>query len=142
MTGLLFSPSDPYQSVPGDTGCHRSEATPAERKELVGLVLETVFVDVAAGCPTFVQPKAPYVALFRQVPGFRECDGARWRSSCASRGHVSRKVCNVNRGGLILRIGWLAGIIFLRKSRYVTKSVTNCDYPKKLRGLDDVAIAL
>jgi hypothetical protein len=52
-----------------------SEATPAERKELLGLVLEAVFVDAAEGCLTCVQSKVPYVALFRQVPGLRECDG-------------------------------------------------------------------
>lgn len=51
-----------------------SEATPAERKELLGLVLEAVVVDVREGHLICVRPKAPYVALFRQVPGLRECD--------------------------------------------------------------------
>ena len=52
-----------------------SGATPAERKELLRLVLEMAVVDVAEGRLICVWPKAPYVAFFRQVPGLRECDG-------------------------------------------------------------------
>jgi hypothetical protein len=52
-----------------------SGVTPAERKELLGLVLETVILDVAEARLINVRPKAPYVALFRQVPGLRESDG-------------------------------------------------------------------
>jgi len=58
------------------------EATPAERKELLGLVLEAVVVDVREGHLICVRPKAPYVALFRQVPGLRECDGCFYLASC------------------------------------------------------------
>lgn len=47
-------------------------ATEAERKELLGLLLEDVVVDVAAGRIVCVQPQAPYVALFRKVAGLRE----------------------------------------------------------------------
>jgi hypothetical protein len=52
-----------------------AEATPAERKELLGLVLETVVVNVVEERLICVEPKAPYVALFRQVPDLQECDG-------------------------------------------------------------------
>ena len=51
------------------------EATPAERKELLGLLLEAVFVDAIGGSVVCVQPPMPYVALFRRVPGLREKDG-------------------------------------------------------------------
>jgi hypothetical protein len=51
------------------------EAIPKERKELLGLLLEEVFVDVAEDRIVCVRPKASFVALFQQVPGLEERDG-------------------------------------------------------------------
>jgi hypothetical protein len=59
-----------------------SEATPAERKEVLGLVLETVVVDVAKACPICARPNTPHAALFRQLPGLRECDGYLYVAPC------------------------------------------------------------
>jgi hypothetical protein len=42
-----------------------------ERKKLLGLVFETVVVDVAEGRLICMQSKAPCVALIRQVPGLQ-----------------------------------------------------------------------
>ena len=39
------------------------------------MLLESVFIDVAAGRIVCVQPKASYVALFQQVVGLKEQDG-------------------------------------------------------------------
>ena len=52
-----------------------AEATQTESKELIGLLLEAVFVDIADDCVVCVQPQASYVALFRQVTGLRDVDG-------------------------------------------------------------------
>ena len=51
------------------------EAIPKERKELLGLLLEEVLVDVAEDRIVCVRPKASFVALFQQVPGLQERDG-------------------------------------------------------------------
>jgi hypothetical protein len=51
------------------------EAIPKERKELLGLLLEEVLVDVAEDRIVRVKPKACFVALFQQVPGLEERDG-------------------------------------------------------------------
>ena len=52
-----------------------AEATPSERKELLGLLLDAVFVDVVGHRIVCVRPQPPYVALFRQVPGLQEHNG-------------------------------------------------------------------
>ena len=51
------------------------EAIPKERKDLLGLLLEEVLVDVAEDRIVCVRPKASFVALFQQVPGLQERDG-------------------------------------------------------------------
>ncbi|MFC2015544.1 recombinase family protein [Chloroflexota bacterium] len=51
------------------------EAIPKERKDLLGLLLEEVLVDVAEDRIVCVKPKASFVALFQQVPGLEERDG-------------------------------------------------------------------
>jgi hypothetical protein len=51
------------------------EAIPKERKELLGLLLEEVLVNVAEDRIVCVRPKASSVALFQQVSGLEERDG-------------------------------------------------------------------
>ena len=51
------------------------EAIPKERKELLGLLLEEVLVDVAEDRIVCVRPKASFVALFQQVADLEEQDG-------------------------------------------------------------------
>ena len=58
------------------------EAIPKERKELLGLLLEEVLVDVAEDRIVCVKPKASFVALFQQVPGLRERDGCFYTAPC------------------------------------------------------------
>jgi DNA invertase Pin-like site-specific DNA recombinase len=52
-----------------------AEATQAERHELLGMLLEAVFVDVAGDSIVCVQPKAPFVMLFSQVSTLKEQGG-------------------------------------------------------------------
>jgi len=52
-----------------------AEATPAERCELLRLLLQGVVVDVAGRKVVCVRPRGAFVALFRQVPGLLEDDG-------------------------------------------------------------------
>jgi hypothetical protein len=52
-----------------------AEAIPTERKELQGLLLEEVLVDVAEDRIVRFRPKASFLALFQQVPELQERDG-------------------------------------------------------------------
>jgi DNA invertase Pin-like site-specific DNA recombinase len=52
-----------------------AEANPKERKELLGLLLDEVLVDVAEARIVCVKPKASFVALFQQVSDLQERDG-------------------------------------------------------------------
>jgi len=50
-------------------------ATQGERKELLALLLEAVFVDVLGGRVVYVQPQEPFVNLFHQVTSLWEHNG-------------------------------------------------------------------
>jgi hypothetical protein len=64
----------PFLFLPESTGCFLetsasiwAKAIPKERKELLGLLLEEVLVDVAEDRIVCIKPKASFVALFQQV---------------------------------------------------------------------------
>ncbi len=52
-----------------------TEATQAERHELLGVLLERVFVDVAGSRLVCVEPDPSFIVLFRQVPTLKEQEG-------------------------------------------------------------------